>query len=58
MLKQAALRLATSLSVPVFGGDAILSADGTLHIVDFNDWPSFAPCISEAANAIVSVIKQ
>lgn len=58
LLKQEALHLATSLNVPVFGGDAILSADGTLHIVDFNDWPSFAPCLSEAASAIVSVIKQ
>ena len=58
MLEQEALRLATTLSVPVFGGDAILSADGTLHIVDFNDWPSFAPCLSEAASAIVSVIRK
>lgn len=57
-LRLMALHLAALLDVPVFGGDAILSANGTVHIVDFNDWPSFAPCLSEAASAIVSVIQQ
>ena len=25
------------------------SADGKMRIIDFNDWPSFAPCRAEAA---------
>ena len=38
----------------VYGGDAIVSPDGEVHIIDINDWPSFSPCLDEAAQAIVS----
>lgn len=27
---------------PFTGGDCVVSADGELKIIDFNDWPSFA----------------
>ena len=30
-------------------GDCIVSEDGVMRIIDFNDWPSFAPCREEAA---------
>lgn len=43
---------AEALGVVVYGGDCILAPDGTLTIVDFNDWPSFAPCRQEASVAI------
>jgi hypothetical protein len=46
------------LQVQVYGGDCIVSPDGTLRIIDFNDWPSFAPCREEAAQAIAEVIKK
>lgn len=49
------------LDVVVYGGDCIVSPDGTIRIIDFNDWPSFAPCRNEAAphiaKAIVNLIK-
>lgn len=44
--------IATSIGVPVYGGDAIIQCDGSIHIIDFNDWPTFSPCREEAAKAI------
>ena len=44
------------LTVHVYGGDSIVSPDGTIRIIDFNDWPSFAPCRKEAAIAIGKTI--
>lgn len=37
------------LDVKIYGGDCIISPDGQISIIDFNDWPSFAPCRMEAA---------
>jgi hypothetical protein len=49
------------LDVKIYGGDCIIAADGTIRIIDFNDWPSFAPCRDEAgpyiAKCIMSEIK-
>ena len=36
------------LNVPIYGGDCVVSTDGELKIIDFNDWPSFARCREEA----------
>lgn len=44
------------LDVTVYGGDCIVAPDGTIRIIDFNDWPSFAPCRQEAAKAIGGII--
>jgi|LAHS01.1.fsa_nt_gb hypothetical protein len=49
-------RLARLAQVEVYGGDAIVSADGSYYLIDFNDWPSFSPCFQEAARAIVHLI--
>ena len=49
-------RAAEILGVKVYGGDCIIDADGTVRIIDFNDWPSFAPCRKEAASAIASCV--
>ena len=50
------------LDVIVYGGDCIVDPDGTIRIIDFNDWPSFAPCRQEAAphiaKAIIKKIKE
>ncbi len=43
---------ANLLNVKIYGGDCIVSPDGEIRIIDFNDWPSFAPCRMEAAKAI------
>lgn len=37
------------LRVPVYGGDCIVDEHGDYKIIDFNDWPSFAPCREQAA---------
>lgn len=42
--------------VDIFGGDAIVEPAGTISIIDFNDWPSFAPCRREAAPVIARYI--
>lgn len=44
------------LNVPIYGGDCVVSADGTLRIIDFNDWPSFARCREEAGVKIAECI--
>ena len=51
-------KAATVLGVDVYGGDAVISTDGTISIIDFNDWPSFAPCRLEGAKAIAQAIIQ
>lgn len=52
---------ADELDVVIYGGDCIVGADGSVSIIDFNDWPSFAPCRNEAgpyiAKAIMAMIK-
>lgn len=55
-LMQICNEAAKALNVIVYGGDCIISSDGTIRIIDLNDWPSFAPCREEAAEAITSVI--
>lgn len=55
-------RAADLLDVVVYGGDCIVSEQGDIQIIDFNDWPSFAPCRAEAAphiaKALISRIKE
>lgn len=50
------------LDVKIYGGDCIVSPEGDIRIIDFNDWPSFAPCRAEAAphiaKCILNAIKQ
>ncbi|MCC8113311.1 MAG: hypothetical protein LIP03_04810 [Bacteroidales bacterium] len=55
-------RAAEALGVVIYGGDAIVAPDGSFSLIDFNDWPSFAPCRVQAApiiaRRIMSLIKQ
>ena len=53
-LKALADRAAEVSGFTVYGGDAIVSADGSIRIIDFNDWPSFSPCRRQAAAAIAA----
>lgn len=48
-LRQLCDKSAEVLNVHIYGGDCIVSEDGVIRIIDFNDWPSFAPCREEAA---------
>ena len=40
---------AKAVSVEIFGGDAIITPDGKIFVIDINSWPSFAKVRSEAA---------
>ena len=51
-------RVARLIGILVYGGDAVVDARGRYHIIDFNDWPSFAPCREEAAAEIVKLVKE
>lgn len=55
-LKKYADKAAQVLNVPIYGGDCVVSSDGTIRIIDFNDWPSFARCRNEAAPYIAECI--
>ena len=55
-LRATAEMLSRLARVPIYGGDAVVTADGECYIIDFNDWPSFARCRDEAAEAIVRAV--
>ena len=57
-LKDMCNRAARELNVEIYGGDCIVGRDGDVKIIDFNDWPSFAPCRNEAAPHIAKHILQ
>ena len=44
------------LDVKIYGGDCVVTSDGLIRIIDFDDWPSFAPCRQEAATQIAKYI--
>lgn len=50
-------RAASVLQLDVYGGDAVVSPEGLIHLIDFNDWPSFSPCRREAARAIADLLE-
>lgn len=49
-------RAADVLNVHIYGGDCIVSDEGIIRLIDFNDWPSFAPCRDIAAPYIAESI--
>ena len=55
-LQKVANDSAEVLGIDIYGGDAIVGEDGSFHIIDLNDWPSFAPCREEAAGFIAQRI--
>ena len=57
-LKQIADEAAKLIGLPIYGGDCVISSDGSFRIIDFNDWPSFSRCRSAAAKAIAQRIVQ
>lgn len=54
-LKKKADKAAAILHTPVYGGDCIVTEEGNIHIIDFNDWPSFSSCRQDAASAIADM---
>lgn len=57
-IKRYADLMAKKLSVPIYGGDVIIDEEGHFWFIDFNDFPSFSICRSEAAKAIAERIIQ
>lgn len=46
------MKAAEILRIDIFGCDVVQTADGECFLVNFDDWPSFAPIRKEAAKAI------
>ena len=44
------------LGLYVYGGDAIISPDSEISIIDINDWPSFAPIREAASHHIAQLL--
>ena len=57
-LKAVADQASKAAEVPIYGGDAVINDKGEIAIIDFNDWPSFAPCREQAAAAITQRLIQ
>ena len=55
-LKKYADVSAEKLGLTIYGGDAIVSAEGKISIIDINDWPSYAPIRDEASKIIANTI--
>ena len=49
-------RASEMLGVDIYGGDAVVSPDGEIRVIDFNDWPSFRTCTVGAAHCIAELI--
>ncbi len=56
-LQRVCEKFASILGVTVYGGDCIVTPEGEVSIIDFNDWPSFAPCRAQAARAIARAVE-
>jgi hypothetical protein len=56
LFKDLAERSAEALGLQIYGGDAIVSENGDITIIDVNDWPSFAPFRTEASKYIAERI--
>lgn len=55
-LRELSEKSAEVMNLFIYGGDAIVSEDGTITIIDINDWPSFANFRDEASRYIAKVI--
>ncbi len=55
-LKEICRKASDLMDVRIYGGDCIIDANGGISIIDFNDWPSFAPCRAEGSLAIAKCV--
>ena len=56
ILRELCDKAARELNLIVYGGECIEAEDGSLSIIDFNDWPSFSACRNEAAMHIAKAV--
>jgi hypothetical protein len=57
-LRELCSKAADVLNIKIYGGDCIVGEDGVVRLIDFNDWPSFAPCRAVAAPYIAACINR
>lgn len=55
-VKDICMTAASVLDVDVFGCDIVLDKNKECHLVNFDDWPSFAPIRKEASRAIARAV--
>lgn len=55
-VKEICMKAAKVLNVDVFGCDIVLNKEGECLLVNFDDWPSFAPIRKDAARAIAKAV--
>ena len=55
-LKDIAQRAAKAVGLDVYGGDAIITPQGDIYIIDLNDFPSFTAIRDIAAAEIATLI--
>ena len=55
-MKELARISAEILGLYVYGGDAIISDNEKITVIDINDWPSFAPIRDKASKQIAQLI--
>jgi hypothetical protein len=55
-LNTLARQASEGLGLDIYGGDCLLTSDGTLYLIDINDWPSFRGCRPVAATHIAQHI--
>ncbi|MDE5843962.1 MAG: hypothetical protein K2H44_01065 [Muribaculaceae bacterium] len=55
-LKEICDNAASVLDVKIYGGECVVSPTGEITIIDFNDWPSFSTCRSDAALQITRFV--
>jgi hypothetical protein len=55
-LAAATAKAASALSLDVYGGDAIVSENGAISVIDLNAWPSFALFRPVAASHIAALL--
>lgn len=53
-LEKIVQKAANVLELDYFGGDCIITETGEMHLIDFNDWPSFRTCRKNAAQTMAS----
>lgn len=54
--KDICMKAAETLRVDVFGGDMVVTPEGDCYVMNFDDWPSFAPIRKEAAREIAKSV--
>ncbi len=51
-----ARRSAEAVGLEIYGGDAIMTRQGGVTLIDLNDWPSFSRCCESGAKAIAKYL--